>query len=73
MWRMPVNDPAEQIEADADELEERIGKLDDHLGEARKKASARKPNGDPDDDDDAGDDDTGGFDDPEADEEEEDE
>ena len=69
---MPANDPAQQIESDADELEERIGKLDANIDEARKKASARSENGDPGEDDDAGDDDTGGFDDPEAEEEEED-
>src|SRR3954454_19434728 len=39
--RMPVNDPAEKIEADAAELEERIGKLDNRIGEATQAADAR--------------------------------
>jgi hypothetical protein len=69
---MSANDPAEQIEADADELEERIGKLDTHLGEAREKAKARSRDGESDDEDDAGDGGSEGFDDPEAEEEEED-
>ena len=69
---MPVNDPEAQIQADADELEERLGKLDDHIDEARKKVAARGGDAEPGEDDDAGGD-TGDFDDPEAEEEEEDE
>ena len=70
---MSVNDPAEQIEADADELEERIGKLDAHIGEARQKTASGGGNGESDEEDDADDSSSEDFDDPEAEEEEEDE
>ena len=70
---MPVNDPEQKIEADADELEERIGKLDDHIGQA-KQAADERPGENPSladgGDDDDGDTDSDGFDDPEAEEEE---
>ena len=56
---------------DADELEERIGKLDSKIGDAKQAADARPgenpPLDDGDDDDDASD--AEGFDDPEAEEE----
>ncbi len=71
---MSTPDPERAIERNADELEERIGKLDDSIGEAKKKQSERQakdegPLGGDDDADDA--DDPEGFDDPEAEEEEE--
>jgi hypothetical protein len=77
---MPANDPAEKIEADADELEERIGKLETKIGEATQAADARPGENKPledtagdweDTDDDAGGEDASGFDDPEAEEEDE--
>jgi hypothetical protein len=77
---MPVDDPAKNIEADADELEERIEKLDSHIGEARENAATRARDAGPAEDA-AGDweateggplgDDAEGFDDPESEEEEE--
>src|SRR3954453_4568045 len=78
--RMPVNDPAEKIEADAAELEERIGKLDNRIGEATQAADARPGENKPLEET-AGDwedseggplgDDAEGFDDPEAEEDDE--
>ena len=61
------------------ELEKRIDDLDDHIGEAKREAQARREEQDPfedaagdfeDTDDDSGGEDASGFDDPEADEEE---
>jgi len=71
---MSTPDPERAIERNADELKERIGKLDDSIGEAKKKQTERQakdegPLGGEDDADDA--DDPEGFDDPEAEEEEE--
>ena len=67
---MTVNDPEQQIEADAAELEERIGRLDSNIGEAKQAADARPGENPPLDTEDDGDGDADGFDDPEAEEEE---
>ena len=73
-------DPEDELERTGDELEERIEHLDDHIGEARQEAKARKEEDDPSEDvagdwedteDDTGGEDPAGFDDPEADEEDE--
>ena len=82
---MAETKPGEEIERDlqhdADELDERIDRLGDHIGEARKKAQARADESKPLEEtagdwedtepDDATGDDPSAFDDPEADEEEE--
>ena len=82
---MAETKPGERIERrlqhDADELDERIGRLDDHIGEAKRKAVARQEEGSPFDeaagdwDDTEPEDSTGedasAFDDPEADDEDE--
>ncbi len=79
---MSTPDPERAIERNADDLEERIGKLDDSIGEAKKKQTERqaKDEGPLDGDDDPTTapakggplgDDASGFDDPEAEEEEE--
>jgi hypothetical protein len=75
-----TTDPDQDLEHTGDELEERIERLDDHIDESRKEASARgQENEDPfedvagdweDTDDDAGGEDPDAFDDPEADEDE---
>jgi hypothetical protein len=74
-----TTDPERKLERTSDELEERIELLDDHIGEARQEAQARREEQAPDDDaaggwEDTDDDDDGedpaGFDDPEADEDE---
>jgi hypothetical protein len=75
-------DPEHDLERTGDELEERIDRLDDKIGEARQEAKARHEDEDPfedtagdweDTDDDAGGDDPEAFDDPENDDEPEDE
>jgi hypothetical protein len=74
-------DPEQDLERSGDELEERIERLDDHIGEAKQEAKARAedehrfddPEGDEDTDDDAGGEDPAGFDDPEVDEDTDDE
>ena len=79
MEQRTTTDPERALERTGDELEERIDRLDDHIGEARQEAPARHEEQDPsedaggdsDDDDDSGAD-PEGFDDPEADEDEED-
>jgi hypothetical protein len=70
-----TTDPGHDLEHTGDELEERIERLDDHIEESRKEATARsEENEDPfedvagdweDTDDDAGGEDPEGFDDPE--------
>jgi hypothetical protein len=71
-------DPEQDLESTGDELEERIERLDDHIGEARQEAKARAEDEDPfedaagdweETDDDAGGEDPEAFDDPEVDEE----
>jgi hypothetical protein len=75
-------DPEHDLERTGDELEERIERLDDRIGEARNEAQARSDDPDPfedtagdweDTDDDAGSEDPEAFDDPEDDEDVEDE
>jgi hypothetical protein len=75
-------DPEHDLERTGDELEERIDRLDDKIGEARQEAEARSEDEDPfedtagdweDTDDDAGGEDPEAFDDPEDDEDPEDE
>jgi hypothetical protein len=71
-----TTDPDQSLERTGDELEERLEKLDDHIDESRKQATARsEQNDDPfenvagdweDTDDDAGGEDPEGFDDPES-------
>jgi hypothetical protein len=70
-------DPEQDLERSGDELEERIDRLDEHIGEAKQEAKARAEDEDPfddtagdweDTDDDAGGEDPAGFDDPEVDE-----
>jgi hypothetical protein len=70
-------DPAQDLERSGDELEERLERLDDHIGEARQEAKARSEDPDPfeeaagdweDTDDDSGGEDPEAFDDPESDE-----
>jgi hypothetical protein len=79
MEQHTTTDPEVELERAGDELEERIDHLDDHIGEAKQEAQARREEQDPfedatgnleDTDDDAGGEDPSGFDDPEADEEE---
>jgi hypothetical protein len=73
MEQRRTSDPEHELERTGDELEERLEGLDDHIGEARQQAQARREEEDPfedaaadaDDDDSVGDPD--GFDDPEAD------
>jgi hypothetical protein len=75
-----TTDPDHDLERSADELEERLDRLDGEIDESKKEAAARSAaNEDPFDDadeDDAADDEDGddpaGFDDPEADEDDED-
>jgi hypothetical protein len=64
-------DAEEALESQADELEERVAKLDDDIDEAKKGLRARKEDADDGDDDDDGGDDPLAFDDPEADEDDE--
>jgi hypothetical protein len=76
-------DPEQDLERSGDELEERIERLDEHIGEARQEAEARSEDPDPvedtagdweDTDDDSGGEDPEAFDDPEnVEEDEEDE
>jgi hypothetical protein len=75
-------DPEQDLERTGDELEERIERLDDKIGEAHQEAKARSEDEDPfedtagdweDTDDDAGGEDPEAFDDPEDDEDPEDE
>jgi hypothetical protein len=71
-----TTEPDRDLEKTGDELEERIDRLDDHIDESRKEATARsQENEDPfeevagdweDTDDDAGGEDPEGFDDPES-------
>jgi hypothetical protein len=71
----PTTDPDQNLEKTGDELEERLDRLDDHIDESRKEATARsEENDDPfeeaagdweDTEDDAGGEDPEGFDDPE--------
>ena len=71
-------DPEHELERSGDELEERIDRLDDEIGEAKQEAKARHEDQDPnedvagdldDTDEDAGGEDPEAFDDPEVDEE----
>ena len=79
MEQRTTTDPDHELERTGDELEERIERLDDHIGEARHEAQARREEQAPDEDadwDDSEDDDgedPAGFDDPEADEPEDEE
>jgi hypothetical protein len=75
-------DPEHDLARTGEELEERIERLDDHIGEARQEAKARAQDEDPfenaagdweDTDDDAGGEDPEGFDNPEDVEEDEEE
>jgi len=77
MEQRTATDPERELKRSGDELEERIDRLDDHIGEAHQEAHARREEQDPfedaagdfeDTDDDAGGEDPAGFDDPEADE-----
>ena len=78
-----TSEPDRDLEKTGDELEERIDRLDDHIDESRKEASAHsEQNEDPfedvagdweDTDDDAGGEDPEGFDDPESVDDEDDE
>jgi hypothetical protein len=45
--RRPGEDVAQQIEHDADELEDRLDRLEDHISDAQKAASARREESDP--------------------------
>ena len=70
-------DPERELERGGDELEERIEKLDDQIGEARTRAEEQDPFEDEagdweDTDDDSGGEDAEGFDDPELDDDEDD-
>jgi len=72
MEQRTTTDPERALERAGDELEERLEGLDDHIGEARQEAQARREEEDPfeadgDDDDESGGGDPDGFDDPEAD------
>jgi hypothetical protein len=63
-------DPDHDLERSGDELEERIERLDDHIGEARQEARARAEDEDrfedtEEDDDESSSGDPGTFDDPE--------
>ena len=71
-------DPEQDLERSGDELEERIDRLDEHIGEAKQEAKARAEDEDPfedaegdweETDDAAGGEDPEAFDDPEVDEE----
>ncbi len=78
-----TTEPERNLEQTGDELEERLDRLDDHIDESRKEATARsEENADPfenvagdweDTDDNAGGEDPEGFDDPEAIDEDDDE
>ena len=78
-----TTEPERNLKQTGDELEERLDRLDEHIDESRKEATARsEQNEDPfedvagdweDTDDDAGGEDPEGFDDPEADDDEDDE
>lgn len=66
-------DPERALERTGDELEERLGRLDEHIGDARQAAQSRREEADPaaqaagdweDTDDDSGGDDPATFDDP---------
>ena len=79
MQQRTGSDAERELESTGDELEERIQRLDDHIGDARQEAKARREEVEPSEgdssdweDDDAGGDDPAGFDDPEADEDDED-
>lgn len=74
MEQRTTTDPEHELERTGDELEERLEGLDDHIGEARQQAQARREEEDPfedaaadADDDESGGEDPDGFDDPEAD------
>ena len=77
-----TTEPDRNLEQSGDELEERLDRLDEHIDESRKEATARsQENEDPfedvagdweDTDDDAGGEDPAAFDDPERDEEDDD-
>ena len=81
MERSTSGDVEQDLESSGDELEERLGRLDDHIDDAKAEASARTEDtdagddvGDPEDtDDDSGGEDPSQFDDPDADEQEDDE
>ena len=77
MERSTSGDVEHDLERTGDELEERLGHLDEHIDDARKEATARSEDADPAEDepdaDDAEGTDPGELDDPEADEEDEDE
>ncbi len=45
---MIERDPATSLEREADELEHRLGKLDDHIADAEKAAEVRREDLDPD-------------------------
>ena len=78
-----TTEPERNLKQSGDELEERLDRLDEHIDESRKEATARsEENEDPfedvagdweDTDDAAGGEDPEGFDDPEADDDEDDE
>jgi hypothetical protein len=82
MQQRTHSDPDHDLERTGDELEERIERLDDEIGQAHQEAEARSEDPDPfedaagdweDTDDAAGGEDPEAFDDPELDEELEDE
>jgi hypothetical protein len=79
MENRTTTDPERALESSGDELEERLETLDDHIGEARQEAKARREDQDDvigdweDTDDDSGGEDAEGFDDPEAEDEDEEE
>jgi hypothetical protein len=82
MQQRAHSDPDHDLERTGEELEERIERLDDEIGQAHHEADARSEDPDPfedaagdweDTDDDAGGEDPEAFDDPELDEELEDE
>ena len=71
MQQRTGSDAERELESTGDELEERIQRLDDHIGEARQEAQARREEQGPSedesadwDDDEAGGDDPADFDDP---------
>jgi hypothetical protein len=67
-------DAEDALEAQGDELEERVGVLEEHIEDAKTGLRARREDADEEvDDEDSGDDDPLAFDDPEADEEDDDE
>jgi hypothetical protein len=68
------HDAEDELEAQADELEERVGKLGDHIDEAKEGLRARRDEADDEDfdEEDLDDDDPLAFDDPEEDEDDDD-